>query len=86
MSVHFSLGTFSQAGGQPFPGLVLAENVIPLHTISALTNADSILALLENWDANFAILQSAVMSLGEANALPLNQLKIHHLLQGYSVL
>ena len=77
MSVHFSLGTFSQAGGQPFPGLVLAENAIPLHTISALTKADSILALLENWDANFATLQSAVPSLGKANALPLHQLKIH---------
>ncbi len=74
---HFALGTFSQADNKPFPGLVLGEKVIPLSSILPLTSTDTMLTLLENWEANFATLQAAIASLDEASAIPLEQLKIH---------
>jgi 2,4-didehydro-3-deoxy-L-rhamnonate hydrolase len=77
MSLPFSLGTFSQAGGQPFPGLVLNEKVVPLSTVPHLTDAASILSLLENWEGNFATLQATVAALDGATAIPLTQLKVH---------
>jgi 2-keto-4-pentenoate hydratase/2-oxohepta-3-ene-1,7-dioic acid hydratase in catechol pathway len=67
----FALGTFSQAAGAAFPALVRAEQVFPL------TQVDSMLALLENWEANFSWLQAAVVELKEADALPLAELRVH---------
>ena len=75
MANQFALGTFSQVGGKSFPGVVIAQQVIPLSEFPQLTSANSILSLLENWDANFAALQAA--SLDDANAIPLKQLKVH---------
>jgi 2-keto-4-pentenoate hydratase/2-oxohepta-3-ene-1,7-dioic acid hydratase in catechol pathway len=77
MSLPFSLGTFSQTVGQPFSGLVLNDNVFPLRAVLAAPGVDSILTLLENWDANFAALQTAVAEWKEADGLPLATLKVH---------
>jgi 2-keto-4-pentenoate hydratase/2-oxohepta-3-ene-1,7-dioic acid hydratase in catechol pathway len=77
MSLPFSLGTFSQTVGQPFSGLVLNDNVFPLRAVLAAPGVDSILTLLENWDANFAALQTAVAEWKEADGLPRATLKVH---------
>ena len=68
----FKLGTFSAAGSRPFAGLVRGERVIALHTLQRLADArglvlngsESVFALLQNWDANFAAL-SEVLALAE---------------------
>jgi 2,4-didehydro-3-deoxy-L-rhamnonate hydrolase len=78
MTTAFSLGTFSRAGGPAFPGVVLGEEVIPLGEFGGLTGAESVLLLLENWDSNFAALQSAVAAADAfAGAIPLAQLNVH---------
>lgn len=67
-STKFALGTFSFAGGPPFPGLVIDDRVIALHALAELfqrldlcpIGVDSILSLLEHWEHNFAILQRVV--------------------------
>jgi 2-keto-4-pentenoate hydratase/2-oxohepta-3-ene-1,7-dioic acid hydratase in catechol pathway len=78
MAIQFALGTFSRAGEPPFPGVIIAQEVIPLGAFAKLTGADSILFLLENWDANFAGLQGAVEAgAPKSAAIPVEQLKIH---------
>jgi len=77
MSNRFALGTFSQADAKPFAGVVVEQRVLPLSAFPGLTNGDSILSLLEHWDANFAALQTAVASFEEAVALPLAELNAH---------
>jgi 2,4-diketo-3-deoxy-L-fuconate hydrolase len=66
----FKLGTFAKSGGTPFVAIVLNDDVVDLaqaHATyraagrrGALSASDSILALLESWDANFAVLQEMV--------------------------
>jgi len=89
----FELGTFSAAGGPPFAGLVLNQKVIALHALKplclqlqiALTGTESILALLENWDANFATLQKVADHLSSSTTneplaqlfVAVEQLQIH---------
>jgi 2-keto-4-pentenoate hydratase/2-oxohepta-3-ene-1,7-dioic acid hydratase in catechol pathway len=76
MANSFSLGTFSQAGAAPFPGVTVGARVIPLSAFAELQGAESLLSLLENWEANFAVLQQLVDSVTEPS-LPLEQLKVH---------
>ena len=76
MATQFALGTFSQAGDKPFPAVVIDQQVIPLRAFSGLIEADSILSLLENWDANFAALLEQIDSVS-ANGISLESLKIH---------
>ena len=76
----FALGTFAQGDQPSFPALVLDEQVFPLSSLpqlNSLSGAATILSLLENWEANFAVLQAAVDSLDESSAIPLAQVKIH---------
>ncbi len=76
----FALGTFTQGDQPSFPALVLDEQVFPLGSLpqfNSLSGAATILSLLENWEANLAVLQSAVDSLDETSAIPLAQVKIH---------
>jgi 2,4-didehydro-3-deoxy-L-rhamnonate hydrolase len=64
--MQFKLGTFSVAGGVPFPGLVLggSERVVPLARVESLLSRlnlqlrepHSMLALLDDWDATFRAL------------------------------
>ena len=57
----FKLGTFAKQGGGAFAAIVLGEDdVIDLKdapNAAALSGTDSIDGLLEDWDANFAVLQ-----------------------------
>ncbi|MFN0122675.1 MAG: fumarylacetoacetate hydrolase family protein [Blastocatellia bacterium] len=76
MTKPFALGTFSQPDTPPFPGLVIDQQVIPLPLFSGLTDAGSILSLLENWEANFNALRQQATAVPES-AVPLSQLKIH---------
>jgi len=66
----FKLGTFAKQGGSPFVAIVLGDDAIELATAhaayrsagraGALSSTGSIFGLLENWDANFAVLQEIV--------------------------
>ena len=64
----FKLGTFAKQGGKPFAAIVLGDDVIELAAVHRrprcakvmLNSAASIDGLLENWDANFAVLQEIV--------------------------
>jgi 2,4-didehydro-3-deoxy-L-rhamnonate hydrolase len=64
---EFKLGTFAKPGGAPFVAMVLGDDVFDLSLAhaayraaprrGALSATGSILGLLENWDANFTLLQ-----------------------------
>ena len=66
----FKLGTFAKPGDPPFVGIVLGNDVIELSAAHAayrasphrgtLSETGNILALLENWEANFSVLQEIV--------------------------
>lgn len=88
----FSLGTFSIAGARPFAGLVVEGRVIALEGAAdllrrwnlVLTGADSVLALLEDWERNFPVLQriADALTAGEAPELarpsvPVESLTVH---------
>jgi 2,4-didehydro-3-deoxy-L-rhamnonate hydrolase len=76
----FKLGTFAKPIGGPFAAIVLGESVIELskahaaygasRRTSALSTTDSILGLLENWEANFAVLQEIVAFLEKEGLKP----------------
>lgn len=76
----FKLGTFAKPGGSPFAAIVLGNEAIDLKAAQAayhaagrsgtLSAVESIDALLENWDANFAVLQEIVAYLEKAGARP----------------
>ena len=78
MTKAFALGTFSRAGGAPFPGVVIDQQVLPLRAFPELAGIGSVLALLERWDANFEALQEAVSAATVAvgSAIPLAALAI----------
>jgi len=67
----FKLGSFAKAGGKPFVAIVLGDEAIDLKAAQAaagargkaLSSAESIDALLESWDANFAALQEIVAAI-----------------------
>src|SRR5579875_497251 len=75
--VHFRLGSFSIAGGSPFAGLVLGEEVYAVNGLVAVERAlglhlhgtDSVLGLLERWDENFPALQAIAEALAGGPAL-----------------
>jgi 2,4-didehydro-3-deoxy-L-rhamnonate hydrolase len=66
----FKLATYAKPGAKPFVALVLGDDLINLAAVHAscrdarratpLSSTDSILGLLESWDANFAALQEIV--------------------------
>ncbi len=65
----FKLGTFAKSGGKPFAAIVLGDDVVELTQAQkaysaagrrALSTTDSIQGLLDDWDANFAVLQEMV--------------------------
>ncbi len=76
----FKLGTFAKAGGSAFAAIVLGDEAIDIKQAHAayrsagrrgdVSGAESIDALLENWDANFAVLQDIVAHLEKAGARP----------------
>jgi 2-keto-4-pentenoate hydratase/2-oxohepta-3-ene-1,7-dioic acid hydratase in catechol pathway len=76
----FKLGMFAKQGGSPFVAIVLGDDVIDLAAVQAsyraaarkgtLSTASSIDGLLENWDANFAVLQDMVAYLETEGTRP----------------
>src|SRR5258708_486658 len=76
----FKLGTFAKPTGGPFAAIVLGDSVVDLskahaaygasRRAGALSTSDSILGLLENWDANFAVLQEIVAFLEKEGLRP----------------
>jgi 2,4-didehydro-3-deoxy-L-rhamnonate hydrolase len=68
----FKLGTFAATGGGRFAGIVLAEDVIGVAAAhrawrdhagakaGALGGAEGLYEILQDWDANFAVLQEMV--------------------------
>jgi 2,4-didehydro-3-deoxy-L-rhamnonate hydrolase len=79
----FKLGTFAKAGIASFAGIVLGDDdVINLKAApnsAALTSTDSIDGLLEDWDANFAVLQKLCETLrkeGRPSAVKLASLRV----------
>jgi 2-keto-4-pentenoate hydratase/2-oxohepta-3-ene-1,7-dioic acid hydratase in catechol pathway len=76
----FKLGTFAKPGGAPFAAIVLGNDAVDLSSAhsayraatrrDALSATDSILGLLENWDANFAVLQEIVAFLEKEGLKP----------------
>ena len=76
----FKLGTFAKPIGAPFAAIVLGDSVVDLSKAHAaygasrrthvLSTTDSILGLLENWEANFAVLQEIVAFLQKEGLRP----------------
>jgi len=76
----FKLGTFARPNGDPFAAIVLGDDVVDLARAygiyrasagrDALTSTDSILDLLQNWDANFPVLQEIVAFLDKEGSKP----------------
>jgi len=75
----FKLGSFAKPGSSPFAAIVLGDDAIDLKAADAayrgagrsgLSATESIDALLENWDANFAALQEIVAYLEKTGTPP----------------
>jgi 2,4-didehydro-3-deoxy-L-rhamnonate hydrolase len=73
MSSRFALGTFSGKDGARYPGLVVDDLVHPL------TDAPSVLALLEDWEAAFPRLQAQADQLKASGAqgTRMSELNVH---------
>ena len=76
MPVEFRLGTFSVTKGARYPGLVVGERAVAFSSVDSflsrtgkgVNGADSVLALLNDWEHNFAALQRAAQALAEGSA------------------
>jgi 2,4-diketo-3-deoxy-L-fuconate hydrolase len=76
----FKLATFAKSGGSPFAAIVLGDDAIDLSTAHAAYRASghggtvsataSISCLLENWEANFPVLQEIVAFLEKEGLHP----------------
>jgi 2,4-diketo-3-deoxy-L-fuconate hydrolase len=76
----FKLGTFTKAGGPPFVGIVLDDDVIKVAEAhdayraagrgGTLTDTADMLGLLESWDANFPVLQEIVAFVQQEGVRP----------------
>lgn len=85
--MKFSLGTFSQDGGQRFAGICLGERVLPLAAVheSAVrcgarwSSGASVLDLLQEWEANLAVLRAVAPQLPaqHPSAVPMSSLRVH---------
>lgn len=86
-SPMFRLGTFSVVGADPFPGLVLGQEVYAIPDLAVLGRelglklhgTDSVLALLERWGENLPALRTLAGALPRASAAhrPLAELRTH---------
>jgi 2,4-didehydro-3-deoxy-L-rhamnonate hydrolase len=77
---QFKLGTFAATGGGSFAAIVMGDDVIGIEAAhrafrdsaagraAALGATRSIFALLEDWDANFAVLQAIVAFIANEGA------------------
>lgn len=67
----FALGTFADAAGRRFPGLVAGERVRDLSD-----RFPSVLAVVEHWDEALPELRALAGEAGEAHGIPLAELSI----------
>jgi 2,4-didehydro-3-deoxy-L-rhamnonate hydrolase len=67
----FALGTFSGADGLRYAGLVRNDRVVRVPQVP------TVLALLENWDANFALLERTAAEASFDDAMPMAELRVH---------
>ncbi len=80
---RFALGMFSTTGAPQFPGLIIGDGVFALAEVDrrlrtqgrALRGATSTLAIFENWEHDFPLLQDAAGGL--SGGTPLSSLDIH---------
>ena len=83
MSRFFQLGTFSVAGCAPFAGIVVDEQVVAVSALArigySVSGADRVLGLLQAWEANNAVLETAVAdpAFSSLPATPLDSVQIH---------
>ena len=84
----FALGTFSMAGSaKPFPGIVLDEQVLPIHAVASrlhLENCESLQSMLEHWTSVFPAVAGLVREVraGAFNPptealIPLEGVRVH---------
>ena len=76
----FKLGTFAGPNGEPFAAIVLGDHAVDLAQAyeiyrgsarrNALSSTESVLGLLQSWDANFAVLQDIVAFLTKEGLKP----------------
>jgi 2-keto-4-pentenoate hydratase/2-oxohepta-3-ene-1,7-dioic acid hydratase in catechol pathway len=75
----FKLAALAKPGGSPFVVIVLGDDAVDLTAAhaargaaggSGLTTTDSILGLLDNWDANFSVLQEIVARIEKQGSPP----------------
>ena len=77
----FKLATLRKPNGSAFVAIVLGEDAVDLKTAHAaygkgpLSTAETMIGLLEDWDANFAVLQEVVAFI-EKNGLPAGSAKL----------
>src|ERR1700760_4012435 len=77
----FKLATLRKPNGSSFVAIVLGEDAVDLKTAHAaygkgrLSASESMMGLLEDWDANFAVLQEIVAFI-EKNGLPAGPAKL----------
>jgi 2-keto-4-pentenoate hydratase/2-oxohepta-3-ene-1,7-dioic acid hydratase in catechol pathway len=92
MASNFRLGTFSAAGGLPFGGLAVGEQVVGLRELHEYAQREQLefhchgdtLSLLEQWPRNLPALRRAADALGDGrdprlqrSAMPLAALQLH---------
>ena len=73
--VRFSLGTFSDGGTSPFPGLVVEDRVLDLER-ALPWRPTSTLALLDNWDETLPALRDLAQN-GDREWRPLDGPRVH---------
>ena len=77
----FKLATLRKPNGSAFVAIVLGEDAVDLKTAHAaygkgrLSASETMIGLLEDWDANFAVLQEIVAFI-EKNGLPAGSAKL----------
>jgi 2-keto-4-pentenoate hydratase/2-oxohepta-3-ene-1,7-dioic acid hydratase in catechol pathway len=77
----FKLATLRKPNGTAFVALVLGEDAVDLKTAHAaygkgrLSTSETMIGLLEDWDANFAVLQE-IVAFVEKNGLPAGSQKL----------
>ncbi|CAN7780415.1 fumarylacetoacetate hydrolase family protein [Variovorax sp. LjRoot84] len=85
--MQFSLGTFSQDGGERFAALCFGEHVLPLRSLHAQaarfgarwSEGASVLDLLQDWDRNLAVLRGMAgqLSAQHDSSVLMSSLQVH---------
>ncbi len=90
MAIPFALGTFSIAGSSPFAGVIFDDQVLAVTALQPLceelgrplSEPETIFGLLQAWERNFPVLQTAIHELKHGDEqtvkpVALDSVKIH---------